>query len=54
MLLFLFLIILDASKQNNWRNKRRKDNLDDDENLKSFTKIIRGEVWYQSRPLDLY
>jgi len=44
----------DASKQNNWRNKRRKDALDEDEELKAFTKIIRGEVWYQSRPLDLY
>ena len=50
----LFLTIVDASKQNNWRNKRRKDALDEDEELKAFTKIIRGKVWYQSRPLDLY
>ena len=51
--IFSAFFILDASRQNNWRNRRREDtDNDDEENLKDFTTIIRGEVWYESRPLD--
>ena len=51
--IFFAFCILDASRQNNWRNRRREDtNNDKEENLKDFTTIIRGEVWYESRPLD--
>ena len=53
LIYFLPFFILDASRQNNWRNRRREDmDNDDEENLKDFTTIIRGEVWYESRPLD--